>query len=111
MPGGGLGWFGFLVPYFVGTLLGKLVHRIAGFKLGKKIVTTIVVGLIVGMLVSPLSSDVFQMVVAMFKATPDSDGDMPGMSTITYLLYSLGPAVIFVFGVLSPIINGYRRAN
>lgn len=111
MPGGGLGWFGFLVPYFVGALLGKLVHRVAGYKLGKKVVSTIVCGLIVGMILSPLSSQILEMGAMLFNTTPNIDGETPAMGAASYLLYTIGPAAIFVFGILSPIVNGYRRVS
>lgn len=46
--GAGAGIFGWFLLYFVGLLVGKVLHKIAAHKMGRKIVTCVICGLIVG---------------------------------------------------------------
>ncbi len=105
LPGGGLSFFNFIIPYFAGALLGKVVHKIAGYKLGKKVVASIVAGLLIGMILSPISTALYCEIYTMFTAPNYAVGEMTG------IVYTIGPAAIFVFGVLSPIIYGYSRRS
>jgi hypothetical protein len=105
LPGGGPSFFNFVIPYFVGALSGKLVHKIAGYKLGKKVVTSIVSGLLVGMILSPISSNLYYEIYTLVTAPNYAIDEMTG------IVCTIGPAAIFVFGVLSPIIYGYSRRS
>ena len=105
LPGGGFSIFNFVIPYFVGALCGKVVHKIAGYKLGKKVVASIVSGLVIGILLSPISGNLYGAIFAIF-ATPSN-----AVGAMTSVIYTAGPAAIFVFGVLSPIIYCYARRS
>lgn len=105
LPGGGPSFFNFVIPYFVGAVSGKLVHKIAGYKLGKKVVTSIVSGLLVGMILSPISSNLYYEIYTLVTAPNYAIDEMTG------IVCTIGPAAIFVFGVLSPIIYGYSRRS
>lgn len=104
LPSEGLSFFGFIIPYFVGALCGKIIHKIAGYKLGAKVIASITAGLLIGMTLSPISSSVYIEIVALTSAPKEAAREMTG------LIYTIGPAIIFVFGVLSPILYGYRRS-
>ncbi len=98
-------FFGFIIAYFVGALAGKVIHKIAGYKLGKKVVASIVAGLLIGMIITPLCGELYSAVATLADAPKDSTG------LVTGILYMIGPAVVFVFGVLSPILYGYSRRS
>ena len=102
LPEGGLSFFGLIIPYFAGALCGKVIHKIAGHKLGAKVIASITAGLVVGMLLSPISSSLYYEVMALTAAPKEAVTEM------TSLIYTIGPAIIFIFGVLSPILYGYR---
>lgn len=114
VPKSGLSmWIGWIAAYFIGTLLGKVVHKIAGYKLGGKVIWTVVTALVVGMLVSPFGSHLITYTAAVLAA-PDigvSDQDADTMSQLSYVFMGLAQAAIFVFGILSPVLLGYRSRN
>ena len=105
LPGGGPSFFNFLIPYFVGALSGKVVHKIAGYKLGKKVIASIVSGLLIGIILSPISRNLYYEIYILVTAPKYAVGEM------TSIVCTIGPAAIFVFGVLSPIIYGYSRRS
>lgn len=110
---GGMGILGFVITYFVGALCGKVVHKIAGYKLGKKVVVSIVAGLLIGMILSPISAILFSEISVLFAGPKVDASEVTGEVTgeISTILFTIGPAAIFIFGVLSPILYGYSRRS
>lgn len=102
---GGMSFYGFIISYFVGALVGKLIHKIAGYKLGKKVVASIVAGLVIGMVLSPISGELLSAIAVLAAAPKDP------ASQVTGILWLIGPAIVFTFGVLSPILYGYSRRS
>lgn len=47
------GFYGWLIIYGIGFLVGRVLHRIANHKLGGKIIATVISGMLIGALASP----------------------------------------------------------
>lgn len=49
-------WFySWIIVYFVGTLIGNVIHRISGYKLGPAIVSVVISGIAIGAFLNPMS--------------------------------------------------------
>ncbi len=55
----GAGYFGWLLAYGAGVVVGNLIHKVSGFKLGRAIVTTVTLGLLCGAALNPSTFDPF----------------------------------------------------
>jgi hypothetical protein len=84
-----LGFYGYIVEFFIFLALGKALHRVASYKQGAKVLGSAVLGLLVGLAFSPLRD----VIVTSFSQGAGSD------YAISEYLISLA---IMCFGVFSP---------
>jgi uncharacterized protein YegJ (DUF2314 family) len=75
------GFYMWIIVYLIGFGAGKLLHRVASYKVGRKVVASMIGGLIVGVLVSPARDVMFgQLIPATMNSTTvhglgDAEGD------------------------------------
>lgn len=94
---GGFSFYSWIIVYFVGTLVGNLIHRISGYKMGAVIVSVVISGIAVGAianpdtLINPLmkpdavsSMDVAEMMSELQEMDADSEDELPGSSKKTH---------------------------
>lgn len=56
------GYYGFIIKLVLFFFVGKLVHRVAGYKMGFKIIAAVVVGLLLGLVLGPVREEVTSMI-------------------------------------------------
>jgi hypothetical protein len=90
-----LGIYGYAVLFFIFFAFGKVMHRVASYKLGAKVLGTAVLGLAVGLAIGP-----FRELILSAMASSSADGAADGSDYVlsTYLVN----LAIMAFGVLSP---------
>ncbi len=52
-PFGSFSFYSWIIVYFVGTLVGNLIHRISGYKMGAVIVAVVIAGVALGAVANP----------------------------------------------------------
>lgn len=100
-----LPWIGVFICYFVGIFTGRFLTRFIVHKLGRNIGTTIVFGLLIGMALSPLRFLPLAWGICVQQSFGQSTDIFGALGCIVSSLFS---PVIFVVGVLRPIIWGER---
>ncbi len=99
----------FVIQFFVGVLLGKLIHKIAAHKLGPAIVMTVSIGLAAGMVFSPLG---FYLLEQSMIIGQQAGGSQSGaMDLASHLLLVAGNGAVFILGAVTTINGGFRRNN
>ena len=89
-----LGFYSYIVEFFIFMAVGKLMHRIASYKQGVKVVGTAVLALLVGLACSPLR-DVF---ISALTSPGAGGGDYVFSQYLVHL-------AIFSVGVLFPFLR------
>lgn len=90
-----LGFYGYVVEFFVFFGLGKVMHRVASYKLGGKILATAVLGLAAGLAIGP-----FRDLIISALALQGQGGEDGGSGYA--LNQHLVNLAIMAVGVLSP---------
>ncbi|MBX9670091.1 MAG: hypothetical protein K2X93_21000, partial [Candidatus Obscuribacterales bacterium] len=84
----------FVIQFFVGALLGKLIHKVAAHKLGPVIVLTVIIGMAVGMIFSPLGAYLFERTMVIGQLFGSSQGG--AMDLASHLLLVAGNGAVFI---------------
>ena len=93
------GFYGYLGTLAICYLIGKLVHRVAGYKLGAKITLIIMAGLILGMLLGPIRNE---LMTALSLSNGGEEDQLVGKNMLT----DLGcQAFLFILGILLPLFR------
>jgi hypothetical protein len=90
-----LGIYGYAIEFFVFMALGKVMHRVASYKMGAKVMGAAFLGLLLGLAIGP-----FRALVIAALGTANEDGTGGGGDyAINQYLVNLA---ILAFGLLSP---------
>ena len=96
--------FSWLILVAVGIGVGKLLHRIAGYKLGTKIIATVAGALLVGLLLSPARDTTIMYLTALGQ--PAADAEEGGASSMmSALVTHISAMLVFVAASVSPFYN------
>lgn len=88
----GYGFYGYLAILAGSFFVGKLVHRVAGYKMGAKITTAIIAGVLIGMAIGPMRDHVLTAIemVRTGSEAAEMGNSMLGAYAIEAFLFALG---------------------
>lgn len=99
----GFSFYSWIVLALVGLGVGRLLHRIASYKIGSKIVAAVVAGLLVGLLLSPARDSTITYISALNQPTSVAGAEAnPAASLLTTHLAAM---VIFIGCTVSAFFN------
>ncbi len=99
LTGMGFGFYSYLILLGLSYMVGKSVHRVAGYKLGPKIVVTILAGLFLGMALGPLRQE---LLTALSLSQAIGEDQAVGQSMMQSHCIHI---FLFALGILLPVLR------
>ncbi len=94
------GYYGILLKLVLFYFVGKLVQRVASYKMGAKIITAVVLGLLLGLALGPVREDVTNMILTL-QALPGSEDEARAGIKHELTNQAIG-ALVLIGGILIP---------
>ncbi len=95
--------FSWLILLAVGIGVGKMLHRVASYKLGTKIIAAVVAGLLVGLLLSPARDTTLMYLTALGQPADVEEGGASSM--MSAFATQVGAMLVFLGASISPFFN------
>lgn len=97
------GYYGFIIKLVLFFFVGKLVHRVAGYKMGFKIIAAVVVGLLLGLVLGPVREEVTSM-ISTLQLLPPSEAEAAQGIKHALTNQAIG-ALVLIGGILIPFLR------
>ncbi len=95
--------FSWLILVAVGIGVGRLLHRVASYKLGAKIIAAVVAGLLVGLLLSPARDTTLMYLTALGQPADVEEGGASSM--MSAFVTQVAAMLVFLGASISPFFN------